>query len=68
MAKMKEFDSYDLLSQRVKGKRIINIDQVVEISGLTSSDENPITRIKLSNGDFFDVPKGVDNIKNELNN
>ena len=66
MANLKEFETYDLVSQN-KGQRIINVEHVIEITGLTSYDGNPLTRIKLVNGDLLEVKKRVDEIREELN-
>lgn len=66
MAKIIQFDSYDILNKKTS-TRSINADLVVEVSELISYDKQPLTRIKMSTGDFIDVQKSVQDIIEILN-
>jgi len=61
MAKLIEFEDYNL-STKATNKRVINIDQIVEVTDLVSYDIKPLTRIKLVTLDFLDIRKSVADI------
>lgn len=59
MATFKSFDVYDQTSAKTTGTKLINIDQIVEFF----NNGNKTTRVKLSNGDWFDINISYENIE-----
>ncbi|MDQ3190368.1 MAG: hypothetical protein M3Q58_02115 [Bacteroidota bacterium] len=51
MSSFKLFVAYDIVSSKELGKKWINVSQIVEFS----DNGNKTTRVKLSNGEHFDI-------------
>ena len=66
MAKLIEFDDYNLINKTTV-KRVINIDQIVEIVDLVAYDTKPLTRMKLVNLDIIVTRKSVADIMKIVN-
>lgn len=65
MAKFVELEHHDILSGQNKGTRKINVDTIKEIVGPLSTAGN-ITRVKLIDGNFIDVPDTPVNVQNKI--
>lgn len=66
MAKIISVDAYDILTKATE-KRHINVDNVIEIEELSSYDNKPLSRIKMSDGSFIDVQKNIDDVTKIIN-
>lgn len=66
MAKLKTFETYDIIDGTT-ANRIINVDHIVEITSLSASSTQPLSRLTLVTGAFVDVKKAADELKNAIN-
>lgn len=66
MARIREFIPYDLEAKKQLGMRLINVDHIVEVVSLVST-VNPVTRIKLINGDHLDAQGTVHGLTKYIN-
>lgn len=60
-------DTYDLLTTQGQNEKIINVDEIVHITFFNESPNKRVNsiraRIKLKNGEIFDVKEGKEEIK-----
>ena len=66
MAKFIELNHYDIIKNKRAGVRIINVDQIRELTGPYTSGNISVVRVHLWDKDFIDVTDTLTHVKDKI--